>query len=316
MIEKHHVTGQALLDIVIRCRGSFCPAEDPLIPLYVRALVTLGLAQISEVLFTLIQIWNQSDSRKKEEELPGVFSRVDAALVGDLTTIVASSEHKEDQDTTRTSLILSSRWLSAMMKWLSHLSSQATIHPIVTLIEATGSLIAALASSDNGMALLANKDRTGELRSLIRILVADGEFSEPRESVKRALNVSQPYMATVLMQLHERLDTVQKHFDLFDHAPNPSLESQTENPTQIDPLRFESTILDGIPVRTRASLFVYFNAAVSFESTILPFVSLIRQLSGRPLVDDHKIVSFLNARYAVSRLSELSGHHAGPLIIS
>src|SRR5450755_416954 len=86
MIEKHHVTGQALLDIVIRCRGSFCPAEDPLIPVYVRALVTLRLAKISEVLFTLVQIWNQSDSRKKEEETPGFFSRVDAAIVGDLTT--------------------------------------------------------------------------------------------------------------------------------------------------------------------------------------------------------------------------------------
>jgi hypothetical protein len=70
-------------------------------------------------------------------------------------------------------------------------------------------------------------------------------------------------MATVSIQLHERLDAVQKHFDLFDHAPNPSLERRTSNPTQIDPLRFESTILDGIPVRTRAGLFVYFNAAVS-----------------------------------------------------
>lgn len=179
MIEKHHVTGQALLDIVIRCRGSFCPAEDPLIPVYVRALVTLRLAKISEVLFTLVQIWNQSDSRKKEEETPGFFSRVDAAIVGDLTTLLASSDHKEDQETTRANLILSSRWLAAVMKWLSNLSSQTTIHPVVTLIEATGSLIAALASSDNGMVVLANKDRTGELRGLLDILAADAEFQSP-----------------------------------------------------------------------------------------------------------------------------------------
>jgi hypothetical protein len=179
MIEKHHVTGQALLDIVIRCRGSFCPAEDPLIPVYVRALVTLRLAKISEVLFTLVQIWNQSDSRKKEEETPGFFSRVDAAIVGDLTTILASSDHKEDQETTRANLILSSRWLAAMMKWLSNLSSQTTIHPVVTLIEATGSLIAALASGDNGMTVLANKDKTGKLRGLLGILVADAEFQSP-----------------------------------------------------------------------------------------------------------------------------------------
>ena len=70
-------------------------------------------------------------------------------------------------------------------------------------------------------------------------------------------------MANISIQLHERLDGVQKHFDLFDHVPAPALEPRPENPTSIDPLHFESTILDGIPVRTRAGLFVYFNAAVS-----------------------------------------------------
>ena len=70
-------------------------------------------------------------------------------------------------------------------------------------------------------------------------------------------------MANISLDLHERLDAVQKHFDLFDRASTPNMEPQSENSTQIDPLYFESTILDAIPVRTRAGLFVYFNAAVS-----------------------------------------------------
>ena len=180
MIEKHHVTGQALLDIVVRCRGSFCPVEDPLIPIYIRALVTLGLAQISEVLFTLIQIWNQPSSRTKEEQIPGIFSRVDAAIVGDLATVLASTEYREAQAATRTGLILSSRWLLAMIKWLSELSSHTTtIHPIVMLMEAVGSLIAGLATSDNGMVLLAHKDEKGELRCLHCISAADGKTQSP-----------------------------------------------------------------------------------------------------------------------------------------
>jgi hypothetical protein len=93
----------------------------------------------------------------------------------DLATIVDSNERGEDPHTTRKSLVLSSRWLSAMVKWLSEISSQTPIHPVVTLIEAIGSLIAALASSDNGMALLANKEKTGELKDLCRILAAHGE---------------------------------------------------------------------------------------------------------------------------------------------
>jgi hypothetical protein len=82
-------------------------------------------------------------------------------------------------------------------------------------------------------------------------------------------------MATISMQLHERLDAVQKHFGLFDNDPTSSLEPRPENANQIDTLRFESSILDGIPVRTRAGLFVYFNAAVSLGSTSQPFMSLI-----------------------------------------
>jgi mediator of RNA polymerase II transcription subunit 5 len=179
MIEKHHVTGPALLDILMRCRGPFCPAEDPLIPLYTHALVTSGLAKVSDVLFALIQNWNKSDSRRREEQKPGILSRVDAVIVLDLATIFASDEHKEDQDTTRTSLIISSRWLSAMMKWLSAISTQTTIHPVVTLIEAIGSLIAALASGENGITLLANKNTTGELHCFRYTLTADAESQSP-----------------------------------------------------------------------------------------------------------------------------------------
>ena len=122
--EKHHVAGQALLNGVIRCRGSFCPSEDPLIPLYIHALVALGLVKISDVLFALIQIWNQAESRKAEEQRPGVISRADASITRSLADVVASDELREEADTTRKCLILSSRWLSAVTNWLSQLSSQ------------------------------------------------------------------------------------------------------------------------------------------------------------------------------------------------
>jgi hypothetical protein len=164
MNEKHHATGRALLNVVIRCRGSFCPAEDPLIPLYIRALVALGLAHISDVLFTLIQIWNNSECRKVEEEQPGTISRADASIILELTALVNSGRHGEDTNTTCKSLTLSSRWLSAMIKWLSRISSPTTIHPMVTLIEAIGSLIAALSSSDIGITLLADKVKSGEVK--------------------------------------------------------------------------------------------------------------------------------------------------------
>jgi hypothetical protein len=77
----------------------------------------------------------------------------------------------------------------------------------------------------------------------------------------------QPFMANISLDLHDRLDAVQKHFDLFDHASTPNLGSRPEHSTEIDPLQFESTVPDVIPVRTRAGLFVYFNAAVSVATS-------------------------------------------------
>ena len=87
------------------------------------------------------------------------------------------------------------------------------------------------------------------------------------------------------MQLHERLDAVQKHFDLFDHAPTSSLGSRPENATQIDPLRFESTILDGVHVPTRAGIVRVFQCCSKFGRRRLRLRAAdsvdLRQATGR-----------------------------------
>ncbi len=72
-------------------------------------------------------------------------------------------------------------------------------------------------------------------------------------------------MATLSMQLHNRFDSIQKHFNLFDHSSATFMNHALESNAQVDALQFESTILDGPPVLTRASLFIYFNAAVSSD---------------------------------------------------
>ena len=72
-------------------------------------------------------------------------------------------------------------------------------------------------------------------------------------------------MANISIQVHEQLDGVQKQFQLFDRPPTLSLEPRREISTQIDSLHFESTLLDRMHVRSRAGLFVYFNASVGPE---------------------------------------------------
>ena len=68
------------------------------------------------------------------------------------------------------------------------------------------------------------------------------------------------------MQLHERLDGVQKQFGLSLGSATLDLELRPESSPDIDPLHFETTVLDRIPVRSRAGLFAYFNALVSSKT--------------------------------------------------
>ena len=167
--EKHRVSAKALVKVLLQCRRTFCPTEDPLIPLYLHAIVALGLAQISDVLLLLVKSWNQIDYREFEEKQPGAMSRADAAIVLDLATGITSNNIPQNPESTRISLVLASRWLSALVKWFSEQASQTTIHPVVALVEAVGLFVAALASSDHGMTLLTDKDVKGEFNTLLFI---------------------------------------------------------------------------------------------------------------------------------------------------
>ena len=69
------------------------------------------------------------------------------------------------------------------------------------------------------------------------------------------------------------MDSLQKHFDLFEEAPTKSLDHPKADTSQMDVLRFEST-LGGANFHARASLFVYFQAAVSTLTFTFPMKSL------------------------------------------
>lgn len=182
MSEKHLIQSRSLTNVLLHCRRSFCPTEDPLIPLYIHATVALGLAQTSDVVLSLVKLWNQIEYRDHGGKQPGAIARADAAIVHDLATIVASDIPQKGTDSIQTSLLLSSRWLLALVKWIPEQSSQMVVQPVVTLIEAIGLFIANMASSDVGMTLLANKDSTGSVRDSSSILHLTGANRTPRIS--------------------------------------------------------------------------------------------------------------------------------------
>lgn len=83
--------------------------------------------------------------------------------------------------------------------------------------------------------------------------------------------------------LRNRLDSLQKEFNLYGDPASKSLEMSMMDGVNVNSLQFESSVMDGPVINSRAGLYIYINA----------------MLVGRPLADDNMLLSFLVNRYGV-----------------
>jgi hypothetical protein len=88
--------------------------------------------------------------------------------------------------------------------------------------------------------------------------------------VTEALDTALPLLTSISVQLHSRLDMIQKHFNLFrtDNTTDTGhlMDSAQQMP---DTLQFEANIVDESNIHARASLYMYMNAAVSLSSYLV-----------------------------------------------
>ena len=85
------------------------------------------------------------------------------------------------------------------------------------------------------------------------------------------------------LPLRNRLDSLQKEFNLYGDPASKSLEMSMMDGVNVNALQFESSVMDGPVINSRAGLYIYINA----------------MLVGRPLADDNMLLSFLVNRYGV-----------------
>jgi hypothetical protein len=79
-----------------------------------------------------------------------------------------------------------------------------------------------------------------------------------------ALETALPFLNSLSVQLHTRLEMIQKHFNLFRTETAKDTDHLMQNSQSVpDALRFEANIVDEPNVHARASLYIYMNAAVS-----------------------------------------------------
>ncbi len=168
MNAKYKIPGRVPVEKIVECRKSFTVSSDPLISQYIRAAVTSGLSHISDVLYVLIQNWNSNvpeQGLSAEVKKPGSLSSPDAVIINDLALIMGSSKTLHTSSEIRTSLSLTSRWLIALMNWISKDGENRSYLAVLTLLEALGILFASIASTEQGMTLLGSPEDSGKCRT-------------------------------------------------------------------------------------------------------------------------------------------------------
>lgn len=106
----------------------------------------------------------------------------------------------------------------------------------------------------------------------------------------QALSAYLPLCVEVSLPLRNRLDNLQKEFNLYGEPASKSLEISMMDGMNDNALQFESSVMDGSVINSRAGLYVYINA----------------MLVGRPLVDDNMLLSCLVNRFGVSSSRQTS----------
>lgn len=84
----------------------------------------------------------------------------------------------------------------------------------------------------------------------------------------QALNAYLSSYNGISVNLRNRLDNLQKAFDLYGEPPSKSLDMPMMDAVNINVLQFEESVMDRPVMNARAGLYIYINAIVSILVSI------------------------------------------------
>ncbi|KAB8216814.1 mediator of RNA polymerase II transcription subunit 5 [Aspergillus novoparasiticus] len=267
-----------LLDVLLEIRLATGIKWDPLLPLYIDCLCKMGKVQTSTVLTSLLKYSSIHDKQQcpgsetvqSKKALKCYTLMTDIRVIQDamLSVSTGSTPKSLAEAVGIFSAIID--WIQAVVAWHNnHIDpSQQTgglmsSPDAVSLFESLGILLTALSGTGKGIEVLS---------------------SDSHEALKvklgQALSAYLPLCVEVSLPLRNRLDSLQKGFNLYGEPPNKSLQSMMDN-VNVNALQFEASVMDGPVINSRAGLYIYINA----------------MLVGRPLVDDSMLLNYLTNRY-------------------
>ncbi|KJK67025.1 Mediator complex subunit Med5 [Aspergillus parasiticus SU-1] len=267
-----------LLDVLLEIRLATGIKWDPLLPLYIDCLCKMGKVQTSTVLTSLLKYSSihdkpqcpGSETVQSKKALKCYTLMTDIRVIQDamLSVSTGSTPKSLAEAVGIFSAIID--WIQAVVAWHNnHIDpSQQTgglmsSPDAVSLFESLGILLTALSGTGKGIEVLSS------------------DFHEAlKVKLGQALSAYLPLCMEVSLPLRNRLDSLQKGYNLYGEPPNKSLQSMMDN-VNVNALQFEASVMDGPAINSRAGLYIYINA----------------MLMGRPLVDDSMLLNYLTNRY-------------------
>ncbi|KAL4921184.1 mediator of RNA polymerase II transcription subunit 5 [Aspergillus aurantiobrunneus] len=277
LFQRRPIGDSLLLDILLQTRLSTGVKWDPLLPLYIDCLCKTGRVQISTVLASLLKHSSIHDKPAPGTDVASAKSKSRCyTLMTDIRVIQDAMLSVSTGATAKTLLEVFhafsaiAEWIQAIVAW--HNSLLDADQPVgmmgssdaVLLFESVGILLAALSGTAKGLEVLSLTSHEG-------LKVRLGQ----------AISAYLPLCEDVSLPLRNRLDGLQKEFNLYGQPPS-KLEVSMMNNVNVNALQFEASVIDGPTINSRAGLYVYINA----------------MLAGRPLVDDSILLNYLLNRYA------------------
>ncbi|KAI2785701.1 Mediator of RNA polymerase II transcription subunit 5 [Penicillium oxalicum] len=256
-----------LLDLLFETRSTVNVTWDPLLPVYVEGLCKARQVKAASALKRLLA---HSTIRKgPESKCKTSTFMTDIKVIQDVMLSISTGaiprvipEAAELYDAT-------AEWILAVVEWYNQTASEQngganTSADALSLFESLGILLAALSGTNKGLEMLSSD-----------------HYKDLRTKLGRALTAYIPLCVEVSLPLRQRLDALQKEFNLFGDQTSKQLDQSSMQSINVTSLQFEASVMDGPVINTRAGLYVYLNS----------------MLVGRPLVDDALLVNYLTNRY-------------------
>jgi mediator of RNA polymerase II transcription subunit 5 len=241
---------RSLIAAILHARQSYCLRHDPLPGRYLEVLFLSHQIRVSDFLLVLVHKWDaQVDSEKLR------VSDGDVTSLQELIVLLMSRLNVDSSET-RKCLLISSRWLAALVQVLSQ-SSESSNGPIT---EVVGSLFTTLSATTVGTGILSEKEDTGSKRPSLSV------------AVRNCLDQILSTFPALSVQLIERLSAIRKHVAIF--------EQDLQEHSSMHTLQIQASILETPMTATRAGTVLYIESMISKTRTIDDTI-LFNFLAGR-----------------------------------